>query len=151
MSDYTFMKSGFDNVQDAVSEEEAKQNAVALIVAFAEGAIKTAGKYVTHAERKGVTPEDLKRAMMLEMFFFKRRPDIVEQAEKIKQEIFSQDEMDEIDEVIDVEEDDIEEFAESACECPLCKCINGIYSRWENWEPESPMEVLFKKQIEEMC
>ena len=72
MSDYTFMKSGFDNVQDAVSEEEAKQNAVALVVAFAEGAIKTAGKYVTHAKRKGVTPEDLKRAMMLEMFFFKR-------------------------------------------------------------------------------
>ena len=61
MSDYTFMKSGFDNVQDAVSEEEAKQNAVALVVAFAEGAIKTAGKYVTHAKRKGVTPEDLKR------------------------------------------------------------------------------------------
>ena len=53
MSDYTFMKSGFDNVQDTVSEEEAKQNAVALIVAFAEGAIKTAGKYVTHAKRKG--------------------------------------------------------------------------------------------------
>ena len=28
MSDYSFMKSGFDNVQDAVDEEEMKQKAL---------------------------------------------------------------------------------------------------------------------------
>jgi hypothetical protein len=44
MSDYSFMRSGFDNIQDAVDEEEAKKNIVAIIVKFSEGAMRTAAK-----------------------------------------------------------------------------------------------------------
>ena len=74
MSDYSFMRSGFDNIQDAVDEEEAKKNIVAIIVKFSEGAMRTAAKYVSHSQtRNVVTPEDLKRGMMLEMFLFKHR------------------------------------------------------------------------------
>ena len=63
MSDFSFMRSGFDNVQDAVDEEEMKKNVVSIIVKFAEGAMKTAAKYVNHSsERNMVLPEDLKRA-----------------------------------------------------------------------------------------
>ncbi len=151
MSDYSFMKSGFDNVQDAVDEEEMKQNMVALILAFTEGAITTAGKYTIHSGRRGVTPEDLKRGMMLEMFFFKKRPGVVEQAEKIKQELFTEEEEEGLDEPLAVNEEDLEDFTESTCECALCKCMNTIYTRWENWQPESRMEELFKKHIEQMC
>ena len=68
-TDYTFMQTGFNNVADAVSEADMKKNAISLIVAFSEGAMVTAGKYVAHCTRTAITPEDLKRGMMLEMFF----------------------------------------------------------------------------------
>ena len=81
--DYSFMRSGFNAVEAAVDEEEMKKNAISLIVAFSEGALRSAAKYVTHGGRNAVTPEDVKRGMMLEMFLFKRRDDTLEKAEEI--------------------------------------------------------------------
>ena len=151
MSDYSFMKSGFGDDSDNISDEEMQQNMIAVVLTFTEGAIKTAGKYTVHSGRKGVTPEDLKRAMMLEMFFFKKRPGIVEQAEKIKQELFTEEEEEELDEPLAMSDEDLEEFTESTCECALCKCMNTVYGRWENWQPQSRMEKLFKTHIGQMC
>ena len=91
MSDYSFMRSGFDNIQDAVDEEEAKKNIVAIIVKFSEGAMRTAAKYVNHSQTRNiVTPEDLKRGMMLEMFLFKHRNNLLHEVEVLKEELFNE-------------------------------------------------------------
>ena len=46
MSDYSFMKSGFDLMQP--DDEEFKKNATTVIVAYAENALRTAAMYVSH-------------------------------------------------------------------------------------------------------
>jgi hypothetical protein len=149
MTDYSFMKSGFDLVAGKVEEEETKQNTVAMIVTYAEGAVCTAAKYISHGKRKGITPEDLKRSMMLEMFFFKKRDNILEKAKIVKEEIFEGIEDD--DEEVDfISEENMDEFTENVCVCPLCKCINTIYTRWDGWTPTSEFETIFKEHIDNM-
>ena len=148
-TDYTFMKSGFNMLQPPDDDEFAK-NATSVIVAYAEQAMRTAAKYISHGERNVITPEDIKRAMMLEMFLFNKRPNLLEKAEEIKRELYEEesddDEMEDL--IIDSDEEEVVEFSKNTCECPLCTCINNIYARWENFTPETQFEILFKKHID---
>ena len=156
MADYSFMKTGFDNVQDAVDAEELKKNVVSLVLTLSKNAMKTAVTYITHSKRNAITPEDLKRSMMLEMFFYKQRPDLFQEAEKIKEEIFDSgyEEDSESDEDDDggslIGEGEADIFADSKCTCAMCTCLNGIYTRRNKWQPASEYEKLFKKHIENM-
>jgi len=149
MSDFTFMKTGFDLMQP--DDEEFEQNTAAIIVTYAEHALRTAALYVTHHEtRNGITPEDIKRAMMLEMFLFKKRSNLLEKAEEIKKMLFEDedDEDDEDEDVVNMTEE--EEFSENNCQCAICTCTNDIYTRWENWTPESLFETVIKKHIDKI-
>lgn len=147
------MKSGFDPTADVEDMEEFKKNVTSLIVAFGENAMRTGAKYVSHSKRKVVTVEDLKRAMMLEMFLFSNRPGIIEKAKKIKEEIYNED--DDSDEDED-EDEDISDFISNkktkfelnTCDCALCTCINTIPSKWKRWTPTTPYEKILKKHID---
>ena len=149
MTDYSFMRTGFNT---SVDEEETDKNAISVIVAFSEGALNTAAIYLSHGDRKAVTPEDLKRGMMLEMFLFKHRDDALEKAQKIKEELFGE-QRDELDQKLDDDhyDEDDEIFIENTCVCGICKCINNIYTRWNNFEPSTPFETIFQKHINNMC
>ena len=144
MTDYSFMKTGFDVAGENAYEDH--KNIVALVTLFGEHAIRTSFIYVKHAKRKGVTVEDIKRAVMLETFFFMKRPDVVEKADEIKKELFGGAEEEEEEE--EEEEGEMEVFKESECSCALCKCINGIYERWDKWTPVGVMENILKKAVE---
>ena len=145
MTDFTFMKTGFDLMQP--DDEEFKKNTAAIIVTYAEHALRTAALYVSHHEtRNGITPEDIKRAMMLEMFLFKNRSNLLEKAEEIKKMLYGDEESDDEEEDIDMTEG--EEFSENSCQCAICKCTNNIYARWEKWTPESLFETVIKKHID---
>ena len=149
--DYSFMKTGANNVKGKDDDpEETEKNTLAIIVSYAEGAMRTAAKYISHSGRRGITPEDLKRGMMLEMFFFRNRDDALERAMKIKEELFDEEEEEEEEEEEDYEEDCVDEFKENNCKCQLCKCMNSVYSRWEKWEPTTSFELIFKEHIENM-
>ena len=147
MTDFTFMKTGFDLMQP--DDEEFEQNTAAIIVTYAEQALRSAALYVTHHEtRNGITPEDIKRAMMLEMFLFKKRSNLLEKAEEIKKMLFEEDEDSEDEDVVNMTEE--EEFSENNCQCAICKCTNNIYTRWENWIPENLFETVIKKHIDKI-
>jgi len=147
MSDFTFMKTGFDLTQP--DDEEFEKNTAAIIVTYAEHALRSAALYVTHHEtRNGITPEDIKRAMMLEMFLFKNRSNLLEKAEEIKKMLYGDEESDDEEEDIDMTEG--EEFSENNCQCAICKCTNNIYTRWEKWTPESLFETVIKKHIDKI-
>ena len=106
-TDYTFMKSGFNMLQPPDDDEFAK-NATSVIVAYAEQAMRTAAKYISHGERNVITPEDIKRAMMLEMFLFNKRPNLLEKAEEIRklyEEESDDDEMEDL--IIDSDEEEV--------------------------------------------
>lgn len=150
MSDHSHVETGHNPNMD---DEEMNKNTISLIVAFSESALKTASLYLLHGERNTVTPEDLKRSMMLEMFLFKHRDDALEKAHKIKKELFEELESksdEEDDEDHEYDEDD-EEFVENTCICSLCKCINSIYTRWDTFEPSTRFESIFQKHINNMC
>ena len=136
--DYSFMKSGFDNLV----HEDPTENIASIVLVFMENAVKSAAIYVKHAKRNVITPEDIKRGLMLETFFIKQRPNMLEQCEEMKKTINrileEEDESDEDEEEIIV--DDEEDFKESECQCALCNCMNNIYTRWEGFIPQTSIE-----------
>ena len=149
MSDYTFMKSGFDLMQP--DDEEFKKNAATVIVTYAEHALRTAALYVSHHKtRNGVTPEDIKRAMMMEMFLFNNRPNLLEKAQEIREVLFVNHEDSDSDEeeLVNMEEED--EFSENDSTCPICRVMNNIYTRWEDWTPNTLFEKTIKKHIDKI-
>ena len=147
MTDYTFMKSGHDNlISNEITEEQ--QNMISIIIGFTENAMKTAAKYATHSGRNVVLPEDIKRCMMLEMFVFNKRDNIISHIEEIRKEIFEDSSDDE--EIIMEEPEDVPEFCESECECMMCQTINNIKNNWNAFTPSSRLESLLKKYIDAM-
>lgn len=146
-TDYSFMKSGFDNLDN--SREEAMKNATALMVHFMENALQTASVYSNHAKRRDIVSEDIKRSLMLEVFFFQKRDNLEDKINQVKQELYygdsDSDEDEEIPENTIVENN---EFIESNCKCPLCTCINNIYTRWESWTPETHMHNVLKEKLD---
>lgn len=152
MSDYTFMKTGNDlNVQP--TDDEFLENIVVLVSAFSERSLQTASSYISHSiTRNGITPEDLKRSMMLEMFLFKNRPNILDNAQDIRYEIFNNtddDENEDNEETLpNMTSNDV--FSENSCQCALCHCINTIYNRWADWLPSTMFEQILKKHIDEL-
>jgi len=156
---YAFMKTGFSQGEQGLTEEDRK-NLVSLVSLFGENALRTAIIYVKHSKRDGVTIEDVKRGVMLEAFFFMKRPDLVEKMAEIKEKLF-QDEDDDDDEEdngesgddesendsIIVDDDEVEDFKDSECSCALCSCLNKIYERWSAWEPATPFEKVLKDNI----
>ena len=138
--DYSFMKSGFDNLV----HEDPTENIASIVLVFMENAIKSAAIYVKHAKRNGITPEDIKRGLMLEIFFIKQRPNMLEQCEEMKKTInkILEEEDYESDEGFDEDYiiNDDEPFRESECQCAMCNCMNTIYTRWEGFTPQTSIE-----------
>ena len=145
MADYSFMKSGFNNL--AEDNSDYIQNLSSILVAFTENAMKTASKYVKHCKRSHITSEDLKRGLMMELFVFSQRENLFEQVESIKKYLYEEesDEEEEEEEVIEVE--DLDEFKQSNCNCAMCQYINNIYTQWESYTPKSQIEEIIKTHI----
>lgn len=95
--DYSFMKSGFNLVQNDVENLNNKKNIATLVCCFSKNALKTAAMYVSHSNRNIVVVEDIKRSMMLEVFIFINRPDLPEKLKEAKEMLFSDEDDDEDD------------------------------------------------------
>ena len=145
--DFSFMKTGFNLVQENVNKQETMENIASLVATFAQNALQTSSIYVTHGKRSEVTPEDIKRAMMMEVFVFTKRPEILEKVKQMREDLFKNEEesSDEENEFIC---EDNQEFKESECKCALCGCLNTIKAKWIAWEPQNDFEIIFKNNIE---
>ncbi len=148
-SDYSFMKSGFNMVEES-DPENMEQNVIVLVATFMTEGLKHASYYVKHHKtRDSITPEDIKRGMMLEVFLFNNRPDLLEKTNEIKSLIYDEyDDDDDAEE--DIETDNDVEFSESDHDCAITKCMNTIYTRWDNWIPKTPFETIIKNNIDKM-
>ena len=147
--DFTFMKSGFNNL---VEKDETFENTAAVIMVFMENAVKQAALYVSHTNRKVITQEDVKRGLMLELFLMGKRDDNLEKCLSMKENIkqWINDENDEDDEEEEENEDEDVEFEESKCECPICNVLNNIYDRWDTFQPSSDVEKIIHKHLSNM-
>lgn len=155
--DFSFMKSGFNNLQSQEENDKIEQNIVGTIVHFTENALKTAGFYTQHSGRNIITKEDIKRCFMLEVFLFYNRQNLVENIEKVIKELYSdsseeddeehgEEKKDDENEIV-FEEDIEATFKLSECKCALCTSLNNIKEKWESWTPETPIQQLLQKHI----
>lgn len=145
MSDYSFMKSGFDNSPP----ENIVENVSAIISYFAENALKTAATYIKHAKRNGITKIDIKKAMQLEVFIFSERDNLTENVLKVKKQLkeYDSDEDDELNDLI-IPDEELDQFKNSNCKCILCNTLNTIEDKWDKFNPTEPMQKLLKKHID---
>lgn len=156
-SDYSFLKSGFNNlVEPSTPDEETLLTVSSMVTAFMDNALREAGTYIEHAGRNGITKEDIILALKSETFKFLNRSDVNDNVTKwreiLEKERCNDDESDneeDIDEDMKKEVDEpINEFKESTCPCQLCQEINNIESVWVNWIPQKPIEKVLKKVID---
>ena len=90
MSDFSFMKSGFNMLES--NDENMEQNVTVLVATFMTEGVKHAAHYIKHHKTRDViTPEDIKRGMMLEVFLFNNRPDLLERTDEIKALIYDRE------------------------------------------------------------
>ena len=145
------IKTGFNTIVP----EDPTENIASIVLVFMENALKSASIYVKHAKRNSITPEDIKRSLMLEIFFIKQRPNMLEQCEEMKKTINKileeDDDDDDLDQLSNIYADEEEEFKESECECPMCNCMNTIYTRWEGFTPETSIERAMYKHINDIA
>lgn len=146
-NDFSFMKTGFGLTDNGLTTDY-KQTVVSMITLFGENALHGGALYTKHAKRRVITPEDIKRAMMMEVFVYTKRPGTLERIENIKKELFSQEEEESEDEEEEEDYGPEEPFKESECDCALCQCLNTIRNKWAKWEPQTPIEILLKKHID---
>lgn len=165
MSDYSFMKTGFSNVQQPRNEQFEEQ-AFLLISLFSANAVQNAAKHVELCKRDGVTKEDVTYGLKYEVFEFLKRPNINEELEKIKEEIenYSSDEDEDDYEDVEniqnetniVDDNKIEKFKRIDSE--LLQSLNikdrefieNFYrysDTWDSWEPQTPLENILKSAI----
>tara|TARA_X000000950_G_C13752774_1_gene593371 strand:- start:371 stop:817 length:447 start_codon:yes stop_codon:yes gene_type:complete len=144
-NDYTFMKSGHDNL---VQPDNTQENIEYLVGTYAANAIQHASLYVKHCNRNVLTTEDIKRALIMETMCLKSR-DMEAEIQKFKESFDEEAESSDEDEAVSFNSEE-GEFTLSRCECPLCKCINTIYTRWDKFSPNSLIETILKKRIDEM-
>jgi hypothetical protein len=149
-SDFTFMKTGFGNFQDSESMEK---NIIGTLVLFTENAMKSAGFYTKHCKRKNITKEDIKRCLMFEVFLFCCRENLQENIENVIGELYNEEneeneenEDDEENEIV-FEEDIENSFKISDCKCGICQTLNNIHEKWSSWKPETPIQEIIQKHI----
>jgi len=143
------LKTGFNLLEP----EDPVENIASIILVFMENAVKSADIYVKHAKRNSITAEDIKRGLMLEIFFIKQRPNMLEQCEDMKKiinKILEEEEDDtDLDQLSNIYSDE-EEFKESTCDCAMCNCMNTIYTRWTGFTPETSIEKAMFKHINDI-
>ena len=148
-TDFSFMRSGFDNLNHD-EEDNYKKQVASTLVCFSENAMINAATYVKHAKRNMVTREDLKRCFKLETFIFTKRENLEEKIQDIQNEIYEESSDEENEIIYDDDEIEPDAFSESKCKCFLCQCLNNVDLKWNNWEPETPMQAILKRHIEQM-
>ena len=132
-----------------IYDEDFIKNTTTTIAIFGENALKTSAEYISHGKRKIITREDIKRALILEMFVFNKRNIDIKHFKTLKKELFDKDEGGENEEKTPnyIVDNAAETFSLNKCKCKLCDCINNIYDEWDDWEPSTPFEKIFQKHI----
>jgi len=166
MSDYSFMKSGFNTVSSSknIIEGFDMEFIMTMLDLFSVNASKNALRYITLCKRNVVTPTDIKYGLIYEIFEFMKNPDILSDLKEIKkirdeseEEISSEDENDENDKyVIDdslaepfkrIDNDIIDSF-ESNEDKEFVEKIHHYHDTFPEWQPQNPLEHILKSATE---
>ena len=163
MSDFSFMKTGFSNLVEPDVNEETMLQIGGLIMAFMKNGVKIAAEYVKCAGRDGITPDDIKRGLQLEVFQFSKREDtpknIEDTIEWLKDDVREYGSLTSrggnIPDVTEYVTGDIpiaeneptKDFSPSTCDCANCRQVNAVNALWQHWKPETMLESILQRAI----
>jgi len=156
MSDYSFLKTGFNIVNENNESDKLKKNEEeqilglqAIVFSFMENAINTSEVYVKHSGRNSITKEDIQMCLKAETFDYLERSDVVENVKKWRR-IIEDSESDvesDIDEELEPEAEELDVFKKSICKCKICDKLNNIDEKWDQWIPQEGLETILHNAI----
>jgi len=153
----TEILTGKDNGDlNVLEKEELEINVSSSIMAFMSYSIKSSSIFVEHSGRTIITPDDIKRAMMVEMFMYFDRPDLKirvgEWRELILNETNDSEETESEceDEVTTNDKLEEKEKNKNICSCEVCDLMNNIKDKWQCYNPTDNLGKIFKKHIDNM-
>ena len=148
---------------NVLEREELEINITSSIMTFMSYSIKSSSIFVEHSGRTIITPDDIKRAMMVEVFMYFDRPDLKLRIGEWRNIILNEmkDEMSEDEKTDDecentsinrVESEESEESEEvkKICSCDVCDLMNVIQDKWQYYNPTDEMGKILKKHIDSM-
>ena len=153
----TTIATGENGELNVLEKQEHEINVTSCILTFMSYAMKTSGIYVEHSNRKIVTPDDIKRAMMVEVFLYFDRGDLQGRVSQWRQWIIEDMQNQESDEEYNDEdeppEDEVKLFREDEinrvdCKCEICNQMKNIDEQWKEYSPQDELGKIFKKHID---
>ena len=173
MTDWSFMKTGNDPTQHISQPDTSLVKAYASIfLTFSQHGLAHAGNYTVGKGRRVVTVDDIKRGMKYEVFKFMDRDDNLDNIEKWKNIIESEQEEDsdslsiesELSDVDDNNMDgdnDDDDNDDICCDNDICdddvvidkvfiEEMDNIDSKWEEWVPQNHFESALRERINQM-
>ena len=150
------IKTGFENDLSCLEKKELEINIKSSIMAFTEYAMKSASLYVEHSKRNVVTVSDIKKGLMIEVFKYFNRSDLLNNVQRWRETIIIEENLNEED--LSEEEHSEEEYCDENINIPekiVCKCINciefiDIESKWKNYVPNDELGKIMKINIDKM-
>ena len=108
MSDYSFLKSGHNLVDEPKKfNQKEQENIMIMLSLFSSNALINGAKYCELCERDGVTKEDLVYGMRYEVFEFLKRDNLMESMDEMAKDYY--EEMKNKSEDEEIEEEEMEE------------------------------------------
>ena len=176
MTDWSFMKTGNDPTQHISQPDTSLVKAYASIfLTFSQHGLAHAGNYTVGKGRRVVTVDDIKRGMKYEVFKFMDRDDNLDNIEKWKNIIESEQEEDSDSLSIESELSDVDDDNQAisnddnndddnddiCCDKDICdddvvidkvfiEEMDNIDSKWEEWVPQNHFESALRERINQM-
>ena len=159
--DFTFMKTGFDTLENSGLDisKGFQDKVMALLLTLIEKSLQTASQYVKLARRNGVTSDDFLRCLQYESSRFLDTDDLDETIRMYYQELSQLEESDEEMEDETGEEpteglettdpkDPIDPFVESDSTDTLTQEIHRVHRNWESYRPDDVVKRILKNAID---
>ena len=91
MSDYSFLKSGHNLVDEPKKfNKKEQENIMIMLSLFSSNALINGAKYCELCERDGVTKEDLVYGMRYEVFEFLKRDNLMESMDEMAKDYYEE-------------------------------------------------------------
>lgn len=158
MSDYSFMKTGFNNVNppNNISDKDYKE-IESMLALFISNATVNGAKYVELCDRNGVTKEDIIYGLRYEVFEFLHNDNLNQDIQDMNDELDSEMDVDldedEIDNVI-VDDNEIDPFSRiinlellNHVDLIFVQKMHNYHDTWNSWIPDTPFLQLLKNSI----
>ena len=163
-SDYSFMRAGRGNLVDTNDSENLsdhqKESIMSLLALFTSNAVTNATEYSTICKRNGITKEDIRYALIFEVFEFLKNPNLTTELKNMEEELECMEDEDDEENWEDVSEDsnivpddEVEVFKRINIEDvdeenkDFVTKMHNYYDNWDKWVPQTPIEKILRDAI----